>query len=139
MATLLDPIFHDYTKFLIQKAIGGYVGFLQPKQYMEIRYIDTTNFDMSVWISNMRIHDGSSPTTFTLDVLLRDYKVIKLWSATTHAIGKDITNGFTIPKQVFDLGSYKLIQDIRVTASNDTAPDNHEFFMWEPTQFISVS
>lgn len=117
--TSLYPKFRNYSKLqLNNKYFGGSVIFINEEKE-RARYVDTTNMDMSMWISDMK--RGTGPITFRLRT---HYDV--MWEATID--GRNV-NGVTLPKTVFDLGEKRDIYNIYIEA---TGPhnDNYEFFLW---------
>lgn len=115
----IDPVYVDYTKRQLKgmKYTGGKI---KMSSYEKCRFVDTRNFGISMWVSDMQQVYG--PTTFRFMVNNRE-----LWSAT--ADGHDIV-GFTLPMQIWDRGIYDYINTIQITAENSTSPNNHEFYTW---------
>lgn len=128
-------------KELDVKYIGGTIKFLEFGEEVSIYAIDTTNLDLSVWISNMKL-PTTSPTIvyFYVDVFdihtVSSYTIPLFRGVTNSAI-----NGFTIPRRSFYLGGVKDVYNINIVAFNAETPDNHEFFFWqgsEINQYISL-
>lgn len=116
----IDPEYVDYKK----KQLGGmkYTGgkFKVTTGERKCRYLDTRNFGISMWISDMGKVNG--PTTFKF--IVNDDV---LWSAV--ADGHNVV-GFTFPTRIWDRGVYDYIKKIEITAENSATPDNHEFYTW---------
>lgn len=119
----VDPEYVDYTKKQLRgmKYVGGKIKMFS---WEKCRFVDTRNFGVSMWISDMDKVRG--PTTFKFVVNERE-----LWKAV--ADGKDIV-GFTLPPRVWDRGIYDNIYTMEITAENATTPDNHEFYTWAGIQ-----
>jgi hypothetical protein len=115
------PIFTGYSRVqLNNKYFGGSVIFKNPGN-AKARYISTMNLNMSVWVSDMK--RATSPLVITLRTT---YNGRIIWQAS--ADGRNV-NGFTLPRKVFDLGSYSDISDIVLTVDGD----NYEILMWSST------
>jgi hypothetical protein len=117
-------------KQLDQKYIGGICKFLNITSFTA-RFVDTTDLDISVWISDMNkvtpnasthiyfyveIYDAGMSTTFTVPLF--------------RGVASKAINGFNIPRKVYDLGFPRQIIAINIIAWNSLVSDNHEFFFW---------
>lgn len=127
---ILNPIMIGYThNELSMKFIGGTMQFLPNAKGVVGRYIDTTNMDVSVWISDMRKVVSASIIYFYVNIYdpgaSVSYTIPLFRGVTTSTV-----NGFTLPKRVYDLGISRRIYEIGVVVVNADTSNNHEFFYW---------
>jgi len=130
----LTPTVYDYkVNQLGRKYQGGVMYFLDLQESMNIRYIDTTDCDVSIWISNMHLFDTNY--VFRLDAFVEHFGYYLIWGAPT----SPLVNGYTIPKKVFDLEFPLPIKSIRILCGHPTIEDNHEFMLWNDNVKIRVA
>jgi hypothetical protein len=135
----LTPFFQGYTtKQLGQKYFGGRMlyGQLIQGSYYYARYIDTTDLDVSIWVSNMDMFDGNY--NFRCDIEILGSPNMNIWSKSSSLIDNTIVNGYNFPRTVFDLGQYQKVRQIRFSVTHPTIRNNYEFFLWKPSQIIRL-
>jgi hypothetical protein len=116
-----------------RKYQGGLMYFLDTLRPINIQYIDTRDCDISVWVSDM--HKFDTQYTFKLEVYISLFGYYELWSGTSQSL----VNGYTIPKQLFNLGRICPVMEIRLVCRHPTIQDNHEFMFWNINSVMRVS
>lgn len=128
MTTILEPVPVDYTILLSPKSIGGSIEFLKAGTPKRIRFIDTfeLNISMFVILDDARFSKYVGSTIFSLRVTYANGTTEDIWSYQVH----DIVVGFTLARSFFDFQEYKDITGIYLVAENEITLNNHDFIAW---------
>lgn len=127
MTSIYYPNPINYSILLSPKSIGGSIEFLPPGSSKIIRFIDTYEVIISMFIilPQQVFITNINNTIFILQVTFDDGTTQDIWSQTilTPIIG------FSLPQTFFDLGSYKTVTAINLIATNEITLDQHEFII----------
>ena len=128
MTTLLSPIPIDYTELSQSKSIGGSIQFLNVTTPLSIRFIDTFELNLSMYvILGKYIYEQYVGTTiFSIIVTFADLTTEVIWSYQVH----DRIVGFTLAQSFFDLQTYRDVINITLIANNEITLNQHDFIIW---------
>lgn len=129
MTTILRPIPHNYTELIPPKSVGGSIIFLDVSIPKRIRFIDTfeLNISMFVILGRYQFKQYVGTTIFAIEVTYEDRTIETIWSYQV----RERTVGFSLAQSFFDLQTYRSIIKIELIAKNEITLNKHDFILWD--------
>lgn len=129
MTTILKPVPINYTELTLPKSIGGSIIFLDVTVPKRIRFIDTfeLNLSMFVILGRYQFQQYVGTTIFAIELTFDDRTIETIWSYQV----RERTVGFSLAQSFFDLQTYRNIIKIELIAKNEITLNKHDFIMWD--------
>ena len=128
MTTILEPKPRNSTEIVPPKSVGGSIIFLDVTTPKRIRFIDTfeLNISMFVILGHYEFQQYVGTTIFAIEVTFDDHTIETIWEYQV----RERTVGFSLAQSFFDLQTYRSILKIELIAKNEITLNKHDFIIW---------